>query len=366
MSSTTSSPRKVPFGLRVGIFFVGLLLTILFIWLLSFVLDDISRMRGPDYTTIIEAALDPEQVAQRDSLNAQIAEQEKQSGREKEIQADLKRSMENGRSTMQQMMDLHRLSLEKQSPPSEQEKEALATAQQRFLKAQNEFEESNARITASSQKRFELKETLNDVSEELSRQEEPAREAYYVQQRKHQLKLAGLKLLVIVPIFLIAVFLLYRYRRTPYRPVLLAAVIAAGVHLAVIMHLHFPSAFFKYIAIVVGIVAVLAFMVWLVRKAAKPDRNLLLKRYREAYRGHSCPICAYPIGRGPMRFAVWTRKGPVLSAARQPETAESGEDEPYSCPSCGTGLFDRCGACSKSRHSLLSFCEHCGDERQSA
>ncbi|MFV1995710.1 MAG: hypothetical protein ACC661_09760 [Verrucomicrobiales bacterium] len=43
----------------------------------------------------------------------------------------------------------------------------------------------------------------------------------------------------------------------------------------------------KYIAIVSAIAGVLAFLIWLLRKAAKTNRDLLVKRYREGYRNHS-------------------------------------------------------------------------------
>ena len=47
-----------------------------------------------------------------------------------------------------------------------------------------------------------------------------------------------------------------------------------------------------------------------------------------------------------------------------PPQASSGQplqDEPYSCPSCGTTLFEDCRQCGHSRHSLLPHCSHCGE-----
>lgn len=113
-----------------------------------------------------------------------------------------------------------------------------------------------------------------------------------------------------------------------------------------------------------AIAIVLAFLVWLLRKASRPDRSLLIARYREAYRGHACPVCAHPSARGPLRFAVWTRRGPRLPTGVEsaPESGGAAKS-PYTCPACGTLLFDDCARCGASRHTLLPFCESCGDER---
>ena len=329
-------------------------------------MHDIERIEGPDYQEIRKSHVDEKLEEERDDLAAQLAQLENSIDREGEIQKEERRSMDNARETMKQMMDLHRLSLEQGAPPSETETEALATAQQRFLSAQNKFEESNARITESNAERFQISEGKRKAEKDLALQEKPARDEYDETQTRHRLKLASFKLAFIVPLFLLSAFLIYRYRRSIYRPVFIAALGATFWHLARVMFDHFPREYFKYIAIVAGIITVIVFLVWLLRKASRPNRSLLLNRYREAYRNHTCAICAFPVARGPMRFAQWTKKGPVISRqAIGGETADDA-DEPYSCPSCGTSLYDTCHSCNKTRHSLLPFCEHCGDELEEA
>ncbi|MHC4105255.1 MAG: double zinc ribbon domain-containing protein, partial [Planctomycetota bacterium] len=39
------------------------------------------------------------------------------------------------------------------------------------------------------------------------------------------------------------------------------------------------------------------------------------------------------------------------------------EQQLYTCPACGTELYEKCDKCSDIRHSLLPFCEHCGNEK---
>ena len=96
----------------------------------------------------------------------------------------------------------------------------------------------------------------------------------------------------------------------------------------------FPAEYFKYIALGTGIIAVLGFLTRVLRSAAQPQPALLLKRRRESYFKLECPECAYPFPK------------------------ERGDT--YFCPSCGSGLFEPCSACSTSRHILLPHCLACG------
>jgi hypothetical protein len=342
------------FGLSVVLLF-------LLIWLLGFVLRDIGSIEGPDYQAVYEEHVDETLRTRAEDLDEQIGDLQDQVARQTELQADLRRSMNNARETMQQMMDLHRLSLEQQANPTVEERNALATAQQRFLDAQEKFEEANRAIAASNETKFRLRQELGSVRDEMATQEEPAREDWVERGRRHQFKVASFKLAFIVPLFLAAAGVFFRYRHSAFRSILLAALAATFWKTGVVMFDHFPREFFKYIAIAAAIVIVLAFLVWLLRRAANPSRDLLLKRFREAYRGHTCPVCSYPIARGPLRYARWTRRGPALApGAGEGGGPDAAAETPYVCPSCGSTLFEACTDCGKPRHSLLPFCEHCG------
>jgi hypothetical protein len=367
MSDPTApkAPRThVPRSIRVGAFLLSVLLTLLLVWLLGFVLRDIARLEGPDYSAVRADYVDADLVERADGLRQEISAIERRVERQSELQADLQRSMDNARETMQQMMDLQRLALERQSPPSDEEKQALAVAQQRFLEAQDRFEAANAEIAASNETRFRLRQELLSTQEAIEGQEEPAREQYRELSRAHAFRVASLQLAFIVPLFLLAAWMFWRWRRSAYRSILLALLAASFWKLGTVMFEHFPREFFKYIAIAAAIATVLLFLAWLLRKAVRPGRDVLLARYREAYRAHLCPVCAYPITRGPLRFALWTRKGPrvAAAAAEAPGGQEPAPETPYACPSCGTTLYSACRRCEAPRHTLLPFCERCGDE----
>jgi predicted RNA-binding Zn-ribbon protein involved in translation (DUF1610 family) len=290
-------------------------------------------------------------------VQQQIEEIDTQIRHQQAIQSTLQRSMDNAREAMQEMISLHRLSLEQQLPPSETQQTALATAQSRFLDAQDRFETSNAEIAQSNQTKFDLNEQLRSLNEQIQSQEEPAREEYRELYQRHKLKVASFKLAFIVPLFLVAAALVHRCRRSPYRPICMAALVASFWKVGTVMFEHFPRDYFKYIAIVAAIGIVVAFLIWVLRKVSRPETATVLKRFREAYAEHHCPVCAYPIARGLLRYARWTRKGPIPLGSG--ESGNSPEAE-YACPSCGTHLFTTCEQCGSSRHCLLPYCDHCG------
>ena len=88
------------------------------------------------------------------------------------------------------------------------------------------------------------------------------------------------------------------------------------------------------------------------------NRQWLLGQYRDAYQSFLCPICDYPIRRGPLKFLYWNRK--TLKRLQIPPQLTGIPDENYSCPCCATSLFEECPACHHTRHALLPACESCG------
>ena len=100
-------------------------------------------------------------------------------------------------------------------------------------------------------------------------------------------------------------------------------------------------------------------VIYLTRATTSPKLAALLKQYREAYERFLCLICEYPIHRGPMKFVYWNRRS--IRKLALPSASTSAPDEPYTCPACGSHLFEPCPRCQHVRHSLLPFCEQCGE-----
>ena len=112
----TNKVTTAPALLRWGICFLATLLTFLLIWLLGFLLRDIGNLKGPDFSEISRSHVNPALTERSTALEKQISEIDVQVGRQREIQQNLQQSMNNARETMQQMMNLHRLSLSKSDP----------------------------------------------------------------------------------------------------------------------------------------------------------------------------------------------------------------------------------------------------------
>ncbi|MDP6762519.1 MAG: hypothetical protein QF903_15530 [Planctomycetota bacterium] len=326
--------RIVPTGLKWIIRSLSVSLFVLLAWLLQFALGDIGDLTPPARSAYLERHLDPQLLQRERDLERDLEESEAEVGRHVEVQDTLLASMDVARETMQEMTGLHRLSIEQGIPPSPEQEAALADAQGRFIAAQEAFEQANARISELNAEAYRVSGELADAQERIAEQRAPADEAYSQALSEHRLSVAAWKLGFIVPVFAVAAWLFSRSRDSRHGPIFLAFMLASFLHLGLVMHDTFPEEYFKYIAICAGIVAVLAFLLRVLRSAAQPQPALLLKRRRESYFKAQCPECAYPF----------------------PD--ERGDT--FYCPACGVGLFEPCGSCSTSRHRLLPHCQSCG------
>jgi hypothetical protein len=174
--------------------------------------------------------------------------------------------------------------------------------------------------------------------------------------------MACFKLAALAPLLVVAAWLFLKKRGGLYAPLIYAFGIALMAKVALVMHEYFPTVYFKYILILACIAVVVRLLVYLLKMIAFPKRDWLLKQYREAYETFFCPICDYPIRRGPLKYMVWNRRS--IRKLRIPATTQAGPDESYVCPMCTTKLFEECPACHAIRHSLLPACDKCGAEKQ--
>lgn len=352
----TNRAGKGTIAQRAGTFFLCALLTLLFIWLLNFLRLDVGDIEGPDRDTFY-AELDQGPQELLKNLQEQQAEISRQVRYKQGSQTNYKASMENARQVMQEMGDLQRLSIEQGVSPPESDVEALAAARARFLAAQEQFETANSEITTLDSEANNLNDQIREQRRVVADHLRPAEEEFDAAVEAHDLKLGFYKLSLQLPLLLLAAWLVRVRKQSPYRPIYLAALVATFWEVAIIAWEHFPEEYFKYVAIITAIGITLGFLRHILRNASKPSLELMLRRYRASYERCRCPICDFSMRRGSLRDAVWTRKGPVTTTAATPT---DGDEHPYTCPACGTTLFDSCDQCQKIRHSLLPNCENCG------
>jgi hypothetical protein len=245
--------------------------------------------------------------------------------------------------------------------PSPEELLALSQSQRLFLTNQARYQEMNDQIAALSEQLNDLEARQRGLQQKIDARQPAVQQEYSRQQSRHQLRLAGLKLAVLVPLLALAVWLFLKKRTGLYAPLIHGFGLALLVRVLWVMHEHFPRRYFKYILILVALALVGGILVYLLRVLAFPRLDWLLKQYREAYEHFLCPVCGYPIRRGALRYLFWTRRS--LKRLAVPISAGALPDEPYVCPVCSTRLFEPCERCKAIRHSLLPACDHCGAEK---
>ncbi len=358
-----ASPRG-PWLHRVGVVLFTALAGLLFFWLLGFVVDDIAEAPGPQLAEVEQGIVDPALVAQEKAADQKLDAVKHEIESLNARQTLLKDSTTSSQETMNQLLEVQKRNLEKGIAPTATEKTTVAQSESLFIANQERYQALNAELEKRSEEQRALEASKSGIDARLTVQRDRAQKELERRDRIHHLRLAALQLLFLVPILFAAAWVLYRWRTTLYAPLLYALALAVLVKVVLVIHENFPTRYFKYILLVASLVLVVRVLVYLLQATKHPRAAALIKQYRDAYERFLCPICEYPIRRGPLRYAFWTRRSIRKLAAAA--LASPATEEPYVCPSCGTRLFGTCEHCGNVRHELLPFCAHCGTERAGA
>jgi len=336
-------------------------LAVLIYWLLGFVINDIGSWPSSSYSDVENRLLDLELLKTSNNLEQQFAETKTKIEDEQVRQRLLSDSTANSQRTMNQLLENRRLSLQKDVTPSAEEQKALAESQQLFLSNQKQYQLLNEELARLNEQLRDLTKRQTENEQELTAGRLPVRREFESLQRRHDLKISVLKLSFLTPLLIVAIVLFLKKRGTIYVPLISAFGIALMLKVGVVMHEYFPTRYFKYVLIIAALLIVTWILVYLLRMVAFPQKEWLLKQYREAYETFFCPICNYPIRRGPLKFMFWSRRS--IKKRSFPPSPLTDVDEPYTCPMCATKLFESCEQCDGIRHSLLPSCEKCGAQK---
>jgi predicted RNA-binding Zn-ribbon protein involved in translation (DUF1610 family) len=361
MKNGTQKSRG-PWFHRALVFTFSILLGVLIYWLLGFVMKDIGTWPGPAYAEVENRLLDQELVKRLQDLTGQIEEVNRGIAVDKKRQEVLSNSTSSSERTMNQLLELQRLALQRTVTPTQAEQTALAQSEQLFLANQQKYQEINEKIAELTEQLHNLETQKRELNKNLEKQRQPVQQEYNVLVRRHNFKLAAIKLAVLIPLLAVAGMLALKKRASLYAPLIYAFGLAVLVKVFMVMHEHFPTRYFKYVLILAVLALVAWVLVYLLRMVAYPKREWLLKQYREAYESFFCPVCSFPIRRGPLRYRFWSRRSLKKLSVLPETTAEA--DQPYVCPLCGTRLFEECEACHAIRHALLPACAQCGKEKE--
>ena len=353
---------KGPWFQRFLINFFTVVLAVLVFWVLGFLMEDIESIEGPRYRDVEARFVDGDLVEKSKRLAEEIAATGREMDAKREEMRILSDSSSNLQSTISQLIELQKLTIQKSLSLPEAHSANLSESLAGFLESRKRYQAYIAELSALSERKRILESELAGIEKTIEEQRKPARKEYERLDEKHNLRLAAFQLAVLLPLLAAGGYLAARKRGSVYFPLFLAFGGAVLVKSALVIHRYFPTRYFKYVIVLGLLAAVVRILVTIIRIVAFPRAQWLTKQYREAYERFLCPVCEYPIRTGPRKFMFWTRR----TVNRVPLSNGGEEEKPYTCPACGTRLFEECEVCGRMRHSLLPFCLHCGAEKKIA
>lgn len=345
---------------RCAIWFFTIVLAVLVFWVLGFIVDDIRTMPGPDYAVIKANYLDEDLAGKQDALRQQIDQLTQRIGNKKQKQQVLGDSSRSLQQTINQLIQLRKLGLQKGLGFSETEQANFSRSLALFLSNQRKYQQLSQNISRLLDRKQALLHEQEQVERAITQQLAPAQAAFQHRLQTHRLHLAFWQLAILLPILVLAAVVVTRKRGSIYFPLYIAVAAAALVKVTFVIHQYFPTEYLKYILIGVLLIVVARLLIHFIRIIAFPKSEWLVRQYREAYERFLCPVCEYPIRTGPRRYLFWTRRT-VNKIVVPRERSE--RDEVYTCPACGETLFEECASCHDVRHTLLPNCMHCGVEK---
>ena len=307
-SESSERERRGTWWQRVLIWTFSIALTLLFYWLLGFVLQDIGQLQGPDWMQLQVEQLDPAIRETSERLNVELAEVSRQIENEERRQRLLRDSTATSQKTLSQLLELQRMSLEQKSALPAEQQQALAESQRLFIDNQKKDQELNELLASLYERQSTVRDQQRENDVKLNEAQEPLRKEFDERERRHRLRVAAIKIGVLAPLIILGGCLFARFRNSAYAPMVYAFGVAVLAKAFLVMHEYFPREYFRYILILSALAVIGWLLARLLAIVARPSRDARLKQYREAYEAFLCPICQYPIRRGPLKFMAWTAR----------------------------------------------------------
>ena len=316
----TKRKAKGSWGVRFFIVVLGIILGLLFYWLLSFVEGDIGRIKGPDQQLVRREYISEQMDEKKKDLEKEVRGLKRSIETLNEQKRNLKSSTSSLQNTINQLLSIQKESLAKNVEFPKKSTETLRESQSAFLENQNKDLRLNQQVGELIQQRQEKESVLADLTEQIKTLETDVNADYWKLMKRHRLKVAVLKLLFLVPIFLVVSFLFMKFRGGAYWPLVWSAFIATFIKIALVAHEYFPTNYFKYIALLVVLGIVLRMLIYLIKMIVAPKKDLLIKQYQQFYDKHLCPVCTKPIKAGPLRYG---RRRQRCLRLREPKSINS-------------------------------------------
>jgi hypothetical protein len=186
MRQNVTPPHPGPWTHRLLVYTFSLLFGLLVYWLLGFVVRDIGTWPGPSYDEVQRQMLDAPLLEELESLRLQIEETNRTITDFRQRQEVLRDSTANSERTMNQLLELQRLTLQKGMVSSAEEQQALAESQKLFLANQTRYQQINEQIATLSEQLRELERRQRDAQRVVDTRREPIQQEYQARYSRHQ------------------------------------------------------------------------------------------------------------------------------------------------------------------------------------
>lgn len=247
------------------------------------------------------------------------------------------------------------------SPKEDKEVLSRANKLDEYYKTQQEWKKELTEINNSINL---LNKTRNEIGELVEEEKERAYKERANAIRKYNLKVFLIRLLFILPILILGIFFIIKFRKHKYWPLFLGFVLFSFYAFFFGLVPYLPS-YGGYIKYTVGIILSILFGVYAINKIRefieKKKKELKISTTERAKKvesetaekaldNHMCPSCGKD-------FIVkkWDK-----SAGKKDKTETYGIVTNF-CRFCGLELFKKCKKCNSENFAHLPFCSNCGD-----
>ncbi|MDA3882081.1 MAG: hypothetical protein PF481_02240 [Bacteroidales bacterium] len=231
-----------------------------------------------------------------------------------------------------------------------------------YYKTQQEWKKELSVISSEIQVLMKDKKEINEI---IDKEEDRAYEERAKAIRKYDLKVFLIRLLFILPILLLGIFFIIKFRKHKYWPLFLGFVLFSFYAFFFGLVPYLPS-YGGYIRYTVGIILSILFGVYAINKikafienkkkelkvpTTERARKVQTETAEKALDNHMCPSCGKD-------FIVkkWDK-----SASKKDKIETYGIVTNY-CRFCGLELFKKCNKCDSENFAHLPFCSNCGEK----
>jgi hypothetical protein len=333
----------------VSIFFAGFL-----IGLGGKIVGDLP---GVDQRLGIEQFLDPSQVSRNRFMQDSLSRAERaQSAARDRAQVRLTttaNAYSNARQSFQNWIATRTATTDPNQDPEvlqrTRELDALKSSEQ---SAQAEVDRLNGELVLVSQAETQQQQRYIDL-------EEQARGRYDKARFAQELRVFGIRLLLTLPLLLIAAWLVMRKRKSQYWPLARGFVLFAVFAFFVELVPYLPS-YGGYVRYGVGVVVSALVGIYVIRAMQRyVARRAEVERQTETERRR-----ALPSEEAIKRISMGVCPGCERAIA---SSGSAGSGAPANfCVHCGMTLFDNCPACNTRKNAFFHYCPACGVQTPAA